>query len=242
MRFGGRTLDCSAELQRLAGVRHRARRTGVMPPAPPFPAMDVPVRRLVFGLGNPGPEYERTRHNVGFRVLEHLAQREGLLFDAPTTLDGIPNAPTYRSARCYEPNALLVEPLTFMNRSGEVVAPLAERAGVEPSDLMVVYDDMDLEVAQLRLRPHGGHGGQNGMRSILSFLGTDRFPRLRVGIGKSPTDAARHVLSPFTPEEEPKIEEAVHEAADAVFAWLQGGDIEGCMTRFHSRWNEGKQR
>ncbi|MFT5288414.1 MAG: PTH1 family peptidyl-tRNA hydrolase [Planctomycetota bacterium] len=204
--------------------------------------MDVSVRRIVFGLGNPGSEYERTRHNVGFRVLEHLARREGLLFDAPTSLGGYSGPSAFRCARSFGPNVLLVQPLTFMNRSGEVVAPLADWAGLEPSDLLVVYDDMDLEVAKLRLRSKGGHGGQNGMRSILSSLGTDRFPRLRVGIGRSPTDAARHVLSPFTPEEEVKIEKAVPEAADAIFDWLRGTDIEGCMTRFHSRWNEGDQR
>ena len=207
--------------------------------------MDAPpraaaVRRLVFGLGNPGPKYEATRHNVGFRVVEHLARREGLLFEPPSSLEGYAGPRAFQYARCFAPSALLVEPLTFMNRSGEAVAPLVAWAGVDAEDVLVVYDDLDLDVARLRIRPHGGHGGQNGMRSILSSLGPDRFPRLRVGIGKAPTDAARHVLSPFSPDEESLIEVAVAEAADAIFDWLQTGDIEGCMTRYHSRWNEGR--
>ena len=102
---------------------------------------------------------------------------------------------------------------------------------------MVVYDDLDLELGRLRIRPHGGHGGQNGMRSIIEHLGTDRFPRLRVGIGRSGTDAARHVLSPFSDQERVEAEISVREAAEALLDWLTTDDLSGCMTRFHSRWN-----
>lgn len=197
------------------------------------------ARKLVFGLGNPGPGYAGTRHNVGFEVLDHLALHEGLLFEGSRSLEGFTGPGSFRSARSFDPPALLVEPLTFMNRSGEVVRPLVEWAGVEPSEVLVVYDDMDLETNTLRLRPHGGAGGHNGMRSIIDSLGTDRFPRLRIGIGRSSTDAARHVLSKFTGKEREGMDVTVAEAAECVLYWLRHGDIGRCMTRFHSRWSSG---
>ena len=196
------------------------------------------VRRLVFGLGNPGPEYEGTRHNVGFEVLEHLALHEGLLFEGPRSLEGYHGPGSFRCARSFDPDALLVQPLAFMNRSGDVVRPLVAWAGVDPADVLVVYDDMDLPVASLRLRPFGGAGGQKGMTSIIETLETDRFPRLRVGIGRSGTDAARHVLSRFDRREREEMDVAVAEAAGAVLFWLATGDIEQCMSRFHSRWKD----
>ena len=101
------------------------------------------------------------------------------------------------------------------------------------------YDDFDLPLGKLRLRAEGSAGTHNGMRSIVDSLATDSFPRLRVGIGAAGTDAARHVLEPFTVEEEATIRVAVEEAADAILAWLASGDLEACMTRFHSRWNQG---
>jgi PTH1 family peptidyl-tRNA hydrolase len=195
------------------------------------------MRRVVCGLGNPGPDYAGTRHNVGFAVLDHLARREGLLFESPAVLEGYTGPRQLVCARARD--ALLVKPLTFMNRSGVVLAPIVRWAGVEPADVLVVYDDLDLPFAALRIRPHGGHGGHNGMRSILESLGTEGFPRLRVGIGNPRTDAARHVLARFTPDEEEDIAISVAEATDAILSWLECGDIELVMTRFHSRWNQG---
>ena len=200
---------------------------------------DRPIRRLVFGLGNPGSEYEGTRHNVGFHVLDVLARRAGVLFEGSQGLDGYSGPRTFACARLDD--ALLVKPLTWMNRSGDVVQPLALWAGggtVVPEDLIVVYDDFDLPVGRVRIRPKGGAGGQNGMRSILTRLATDAFPRVRVGIGAAPTDAVRHVLSAFSPEEQILIDVAAEEAADAIAFWLETGDLEQCMTRFHSRWNQ----
>ncbi|MCB9915791.1 MAG: peptidyl-tRNA hydrolase [Planctomycetes bacterium] len=210
------------------------------------------MTRIVVGLGNPGPEYERTRHNVGFLVLDRLARQEGLLFRTARNLkDACEGDPVlgarppysgpkkFRFARSLDPDALWVKPETFMNLSGEVVAPLVRWAGAEPHDLMVVYDDLDLEPGVLRLRPWGGAGGQRGMRSIIDSLGTDRFPRLRVGIGRPRTDAARHVLEEFSEKELPDLEVTLAEAGEAVLDWLHSGDIEKCMTRFHSRWNQG---
>lgn len=198
--------------------------------------------RFVFGLGNPGPEYEATRHNVGFDVLDFLARREGLLFEPAKSLERYGGPPAFTCARLFQPDALLVKPETFMNRSGAVVPPLLAWAGVGPEQCLVVVDDLDLPLSSLRLRPHGGSGGHNGLKSILSSLGTDRFPRLRVGIGRSQTDAARHVLARFTDEERQEIDRTVAEAAEAIFHWLRDGDIEACMTRFHSRWKQGAEQ
>jgi PTH1 family peptidyl-tRNA hydrolase len=197
------------------------------------------VRRIVCGLGNPGKQYEGTRHNVGFAVVDHLARHEGLLFESPAVLEGYTGPREALVARSLEPDVLLVKPQAFVNRSGVVLAPLVRWAGVEPADLLVVYDDLDLPFSTLRIRPHGGHGGHNGMRSILERLGTDRFPRLRVGIGSPRTDAARHVLARFSKDEEEDIAIAAAEAADAILAWCLEGDVERVMTRFHSRWTQG---
>ena len=219
------------------------------------------MTRLVVGLGNPGPEYRWTRHNIGFEAVDALAGELGLFFRPASKLDGYSGSRRFEWARAEASGALLVKPTTFMNRSGEVVAPLLRflreadatppgAAGPPPGEpsverppteeapeVMVVYDDLDLDLGRLRIRPHGGHGGQNGMRSIIEHLGTDRFPRLRVGIGRSGTDAARHVLSPFSDSERVEAEISVREAAEALLDWLTNGDLSACMTRFHSRWN-----
>jgi len=195
--------------------------------------------RIVIGLGNPGPEYASTRHNVGFDVVDHLARREGLFFETARSLERYEGPTAFSAARSHVPDALLVKPETFMNRSGTVVAPLLRWADAGPQDLLVVVDDLDLPPARLRLRPHGSSGGHNGLRSIIESLGTDRFPRLRVGIGRAPTEAARHVLSRFSDEEREAIDRAVALAADATFDWLRSGDLERCMARYHSRQAEG---
>ena len=229
------------------------------------------MARLVVGLGNPGPEYEGTRHNVGFAVLARLAQERGVLFRGPSRLQGWTGPRGFEWARFPADGgeAFLLKPGTYMTRSGDLVAPVARwlvnrgdlpaaPAPAESSDgdpetavpaepppvlpapdsILVVYDDMDLDVGRLRLRPHGGHGGQNGMRSIIHRLATDRFARLRVGIGRAGTDAARHVLSPFSDAERQEIEVTVVEATEALEAWLDGDEFADVMTRFHSRWNQ----
>ena len=226
------------------------------------------MARLVVGLGNPGTEYDGTRHNVGFAVLDHLAETRGSLFRGPSRLDGWTGPRGFEWARCSADGgeAFLLKPGTFMNRSGDIVAPVARwlarrgelpalDAALDPGDgaaepqvdmppqpspdsILVVYDDMDLDVGKLRLRPHGGHGGQNGMRSIIHRLATDRFSRLRVGIGRAGTDAARHVLSAFSGPERQEIEVSIAEATEAIEAWLDGEAFADVMTRFHSRWNQ----
>ena len=197
------------------------------------------MKRLVVGLGNPGSRYERTRHNAGFRVVERVARLEGLIFRSGDRLEGFDGPGELELAHSPERGIALAKPQAFMNLSGAVVAPLLAWLEVEPPGCLVVYDDLDLPLGTLRIRPHGGAGTHNGMRSLLDHLATDRFPRLRVGIGAAATDAARHVLEEFTPAEEKLVAVAVEEAAAAVRFWLDGGDIDACMTRFHSRWNQG---
>lgn len=216
-------------------------------------------RRLLVGLGNPGPEYEWTRHNVGFHVLDALALHEGLLFhhahdfrpgrrggattatDLRVDLEGYNGPRAMRIARSFDPDALLVKPETFMNRSGDVVAALARWADVPTQGILVVYDDLDLPLGSLRIRPHGGAGGHKGMQSIMDQLGTDRFPRLRIGIGRPATDAARHVLDRFSEKEQVEVEISIAEASEAALDFLLHGDVDRCMTRFHSRWNPGTE-
>lgn len=195
------------------------------------------MTRLVVGLGNPGPEYLGSRHNVGFEVVEHLALREGLLFEPGAHLEGYSGPTDFEFARAHVPDVLLVRPLTFMNRSGDVVGPLSAWNGGELSSLLVVLDDLDLDVGRLRIRSRGGHGGQNGMRSIIGSVEDEAVPRLRVGVGRPTTDAVRHVLGQFDADERALIDDAVVRAADAIWDWLQGGDLSKTMSRFHSRWS-----
>jgi peptidyl-tRNA hydrolase, PTH1 family len=195
------------------------------------------VPLLVVGLGNPGPEYEWTPHNLGFHVLDELARRRGAIFGPIRALEGW-TGPRHGLV-AHSGEALLLKPQTWMNASGEVVAPLAAHLGVQPAELLVVHDDIDLPAGTLRLRPHGGAGGHKGMRSIIERLGSDRFPRLRVGVGRPRTDAARHVLSPLAGDPLALARIQVDEAAGALEAWLAREELEQLMSRFHSRWTHG---
>ena len=186
------------------------------------------------GLGNPGIRYVGTRHNAGFDIIDTWLQ--------PFDLEISPVSDHFNSVvtTIGETKVALIKPMTFMNRSGEAVAPLARWAGAPPADVMVVYDDLDLPLGALRIRPGGGAGGHNGVRSLIDLLGTDRFPRLRVGIGRPATDAARYVLERFSDDERPDVDISVAEAAVAAFEWLRTGDTERVMARFHSRWTQGE--
>jgi len=187
-----------------------------------------PIEWLLVGLGNPGPKYARTRHNVGFHIVDRLAQAEGLTFDqrrydallARGRIEGVAVA--------------LVKPQTYMNLSGRAVAPLARFYKIPPQNLLVIYDDIDLPPARLRLRLKGGAGGHKGMTSLIEQLGTRDFPRLRVGIGRPagrlPVEA--YVLQPFTPAEWEAMEVTYQTALDALRDALRHG-VEHAMNRYN---------
>jgi peptidyl-tRNA hydrolase, PTH1 family len=170
--------------------------------------------RLIVGLGNPGREYRDTRHNVGFIVLDEIARRHDLAWTmAPSQ---VPDAFVVKK---FVPDPLLLaKPLTYMNRSGDAVAALARYYDVEPPDLLVIVDDVDLPFGRLRARPSGSGGTHNGLRSVVSRLGTTNFPRLRVGVGRGDAkrDLADHVLAKFEPAEREQLESVITRAADAA--------------------------
>jgi PTH1 family peptidyl-tRNA hydrolase len=184
--------------------------------------------RLVAGLGNPGDRYRR---NVGFMVIDALADRHGARNPRVESDAWVAEA----SFAGYD--LLLVKPLTFMNRSGAAIGPLLEARGLSPQDMIVVVDDIALELATLRLRERGSHGGHNGLRSIADVLGTDDYPRLRVGIQRGPAaaDLAEYVLSDFEPDEVLVVQEVVGTAADAVECVVREG-----MSTAMNRYNGGR--
>ena len=183
---------------------------------------------LIAGLGNPGPQYAANRHNIGFRCLDRLAAEHGLTFDRRQK-----RALTARGVIAGR-EVLLVKPQTFMNESGRAVVPLARFYKVPPARLLVVYDDLDLPPGTLRLRPSGGSGGHRGMRSIIAQLGSQEFPRLRIGIGRPPgrMDPAAYVLQDFAPEEWPLMEETLARAIAAIEVWLTEG-LDAAMSRYN---------
>ena len=187
---------------------------------------------LIVGLGNPGPRYAANRHNVGFRCLELLSATHGLTFDKRQK-----QARVALGTICGQ-RVVLVKPQTFMNESGRAVAPLARFYRVPTERMLVVYDDLDLPLGTVRLRPEGGSGGHKGMRSIIEHLGGQSFPRLRIGIARPPgrMDPAAYVLQDFSAEEEPLLEETFERAVAAIETWLREG-VEIAM----SRYNQGSE-
>jgi PTH1 family peptidyl-tRNA hydrolase len=184
---------------------------------------------LVVGLGNPGAGYARHRHNIGFQVLDALAQAHGLSFSR----EKLTRAHTAQG-RIGGRSVLLAKPQTFMNRSGQAVGRLARWFKVPPQQILVVYDELDLPLGRLRLRPEGGSGGHKGMRSIIEVLGSQEFPRLRVGIDRPPgqMDPADYVLHPFSKEDQEVAALVIDQAVAAVEAWLAEG-IVAAMDRFN---------
>lgn len=183
---------------------------------------------LIPGLGNPGTRYAGNRHNVGFQVLDLLAARHNLRFDRSE------HRAVVAHGRIAGQRVLLAKPQTYMNESGRAVGPLARFYKVAPEQIMVVFDDLDLPQGTIRLRPQGGAGGHNGMRSIIEHLATDNFPRLRIGIGRPPgqMDPAAYVLQDFRPEEEAEMTLVRQEAADALELWLREG-LPSAMNRYN---------
>jgi peptidyl-tRNA hydrolase, PTH1 family len=187
--------------------------------------------KAIVGLGNPGREYEKTRHNVGFRVIDRLAERWGLRgFDrASFSAEIVPWRPLAGTP------VWLAKPTTFMNLSGEAVGGLLRYYKIDPADLLVVVDEVQLPLGRLRLRRSGSAGGHNGLKSVIQHIGSD-FGRLRIGVGRGDPkwDLADHVLSRFDADEQPVIDDAIGKAADAAEMFVEEG-IEAAMNRFNAR-------
>lgn len=184
---------------------------------------------LIVGLGNPGEKYENTRHNVGFQVVDELAERQNapvqkLKFKALTNLLTISGE-----------KVLVMKPVTYMNLSGEAVRPAADFYKIPPERILVISDDTALDLGKLRIRTKGSAGGHNGLKNIIQHLGTDQFPRVRVGVGQKPHpdyDLADWVLGKFQGEAKKVMDEAVKRAADAVECILKEG-ADRAMNRFN---------
>lgn len=173
--------------------------------------------KMIIGLGNPGKQYENTRHNIGFQAIDKLADRLGAT-SMQSKFNGM-----YSIVHHPEGKVMLVKPLTYMNLSGECVRPLMDYYNIDVEDIIVLYDDLDFAPGELKLRQKGSAGGHNGLKSLISHLGTDEFKRVRMGIGR-PTNGmkvADYVLSSFGIEELPLINEMVDKSADACMAWLK---------------------
>lgn len=215
--------------------------------------------RIVLGIGNPGPEYDQTRHNAGFMVLDLVAQRLGLAFERLERRadDGSHSFSGKVKARVAEGRRkgrsfLLVKPQTYVNLSGDVAAPLLRHASLKPDSLFVIVDDLNLPLGRIRVRPTGSAGGHNGLKSIQERLGTDAYPRLRLGIGSvapkgdgpeglRPGQWPDFVLAPFRPEEREVLGLVLGRAADCVQQWIDGVDLQTLMGTFNGLPDCGAQ-
>jgi peptidyl-tRNA hydrolase, PTH1 family len=194
------------------------------PPSPP------PKPQLIVGLGNPGAKYDGTRHNIGFVVLDALAKAWQVPLVENKKFQG-------HFGEGMAPGGLklrLLKPTTYMNNSGQSIRAVLDWYKIDPQAVLVVYDDMALPVGRLRLRLSGSAGGQNGMKSAIAHLGTQTFPRLRLGIGSKEDDAISHVLGSFAPMEKAAIEEVVHWAVGAIEIAAKEG-VEKSMNLYNNR-------
>jgi PTH1 family peptidyl-tRNA hydrolase len=178
--------------------------------------------RLVAGLGNPGPEYQYTRHNIGFLFADRLASRAGMTWEKSSK---------WGAQWTKLGDVLLVKPMTYMNRSGEPIAAVARFHKIAPAEILVVLDDFSLPLGRLRIRQGGSPGGHNGLESVVVQLGTDQVPRLRIGIGDSPREGSvDYVVGRFFEEERPVVVSAVERAADAVKCAIDNGLVSAMNT------------
>ena len=206
----------------LRGITHRNE------PKPTSRAEFIGESFLIVGLGNPGREYKHTRHNIGFMLVDQLAARLESEFTRTQSKALITDG-RYQGRKI-----ILAKPQTFMNRSGHATRVLLKFYKLEPDHLLVAYDDVDLPFATLRMKPSGGSAGHKGMQSIIEQLGTDQFPRLRLGVGRPPgqRQAADYVLKPFSKEEDEFLSNFIERAADTAQAFITQG-IDYAMTNFN---------
>nr|WP_254925572.1 MULTISPECIES: aminoacyl-tRNA hydrolase [unclassified Rhodococcus (in: high G+C Gram-positive bacteria)] len=194
-------------------------------------SVDPEAPALIVGLGNPGPQYEKTRHNVGFMVADALAGRIGGAFSSHKKSNS-----DIVQARLGRRSVVVAKPRTFMNLSGQPVAALARFFSIDAANIVVVHDELDIDFGDLRLKLGGGEGGHNGLRSISQHLSTKDYLRVRVGVGRPPgrMDPASFVLKPFSAAERKDLGVVVEEAADAAELLLSAG-LEAAQNRVHPR-------
>lgn len=180
--------------------------------------------KLIVGLGNPGKQYAKTRHNIGFMVIDYLAEQLGI------NVDKIKFKSIIGEGHVGSEKVVLAKPQTYMNLSGEAVLDMVQWYKIKPEDILVIYDDMDLPTGKLRLRMQGSAGGHNGMKSIIYLIQTDKFPRLRVGIGKPDNnmETANFVLGRFADKEAELVSQSVKKSMEAVLKVLETG-VERAM-------------
>jgi len=184
--------------------------------------------KLIVGLGNPGKKYENTRHNTGFAVIDRTLAKLNVELDKNKF-----NA-DYTMINRNGEKIYILKPLTYMNLSGEAVVPFMKYFGIEPEDLVVVHDDLDLPVGKIRLRQSGSCGGQNGMRNIIDLLGDSNIKRIRVGIGKDPLiPVVDYVLGKTKKEDLEVYNQALDKASDALIYWLDHDDFNKVMSNFN---------
>lgn len=185
--------------------------------------------KIIAGLGNPGNRYKNTRHNIGFCVIDRLAS----CYSMKLKEEG--DRYRYGRGKISGEDIILLQPLTYMNKSGEIVGELMRYYKMMPKDVILIYDDIDLDTGQLRVKARGGSGGHRGCSSVISYIGTEDFLRIRIGIGRplsSSNDIVDYVLSEFTHDEMPIMEKAVEDAAEAV-TMIIGNDTAGAMNKFN---------
>ena len=185
--------------------------------------------KLIIGLGNPGKEYENTRHNTGFMVLDRLSEKLNIEM-TQNKFKGLYGKSKYKGE-----DVILLKPQTYMNLSGESVRQVMDFFKINQEDILVIYDDLDLAAGKIRLRQKGSAGGHNGMKSLIAHLGTQEFKRIKIGIDrpKKGTTVVNHVLSPFSKEETPLMEESLHKAWQATIDYLTQADFIATMNRFN---------
>lgn len=190
------------------------------------------IPQLIVGLGNPEPKYDKTRHNIGFEAVDALARTWQISWSENRRFQAF-----FGEGRAANGDKVrLLKPLTYMNRSGQAIRAVADWYKLPPESVLIIYDEMDLPVGRLRLRLSGSAGGHNGMKSAIAHLGTQNFPRLRIGIGKSSRDkdSVSHVLGKFTPEETQIMPEVLRLVVDSVELALKQG-VEKAMSLYNNR-------
>lgn len=190
------------------------------------------IPELIVGLGNPEPKYDHTRHNIGFEAVDSLASSWGMSWKENKRFQGL----ITEGVSPYGNKIRLLKPLTYMNLSGQAVRAVTDWYKISPQSVLVIYDEMDLPVGRLRIRLSGSAGGHNGMKSIISHLGSQDFPRLRIGIGKSTgkKQTVSHVLGKFAPEEKTVIKEVLYLSTKAIECSFKEG-MEKAMSLYNSR-------